>query len=176
MASPWKMSLWIFISAEVRHPAVNFTYQFFCGFCDEVHDFIEYFIHFKTSCYPSLWDHIIGCFFIIYACHCYIQACGCKKIRLTRRFNFISLIEINKINKGMEHLCRLTGGYLVGGKRLLWSGLTVLSSNALSDGWRFKCSCDLCLPYLYILDIKHRFQKTLFVEKKMIGWKIDLFL
>ena len=74
----------------------------------------------------------------------------------------------------MEYLSRLTGGYLVDGKRLLLSGLTMLTGDALSDGWQFNCSCDLRLPYLYIPDFKHRLQKTL-LWKKMIGWKIDLF-
>ena len=68
------------------------------------------------------------------------------------------------------------GGYLVGGKRLLWSGLTVLSGDALSDGWEFNYLCDRHLPYLYVPDFKHWLQKILFVEKKLISWKIDLFL
>ena len=55
--------------------------------------------------------------------------------------------------------------YLAGGKRLLWSGQTVLSGDTLSDGRQFNCSCDFHLPYLYIPDIKHRLQKTLFVGK-----------
>ena len=88
-----------------------------------------------------------------------------RKIRLTRTFSFITFIEINKINKWMEYLSRLTGGYLVGCKRLLWSGLTVLYVDALSDGCRFNCSCALCLPYLYIPHFIHRLQKTLYVEK-----------
>ena len=98
-----------------------------------------------------------------------------RKIRLTRRFSFISFIEISKINKRTEYLSRLMGGYLVGDKQLLWSGLTVLSGDALSDSRRFDCSCDLRLPYPYIPDFKHRLQKTLFVGK-IIGWKIDLFI
>ena len=98
-----------------------------------------------------------------------------RKIRLTRRFSFSSFIEINKIKKRMKYLSRLTGGYLVGGKRLLWSGLTVLSGDALSDVCGFNCLCDLRLPWLYIPDFKHQLQKTLFVEKN--DWlKIDLFL
>ena len=40
-----------------------------------------------------------------------------RKIRLTRRFGLF---------------CLLGGGYLFGDKRLPWSGLTVLSSDALS--------------------------------------------
>ena len=100
-----------------------------------------------------------------------------RKIRLTRRFSFISFIEINKINKRMEYLSRLTSGYLVGGKRLLWSGWTVLSGDALSDGCRFNCSCEprsfslsLSLSlyiyiYIYIPDFKHRLQKLPYVKK-----------
>ena len=60
----------------------------------------------------------------------------------------------------------LTGVYQVGGERLLWSGLTVLLGDALSDGWQFSCPCDLCLPYLYVPDFKHWLQKMLFGEKK----------
>ena len=58
---------------------------------------------------------------------------------------------------------RLKGGYLVGGKRLLWSGLTVLSGDTLNDSWEFNSSCDLRLPYLHIPNFKHR--ETLFVKK-----------
>ena len=76
----------------------------------------------------------------------------------------------------MEYLSRLMGSYLVGGKRLLWSGLTVLSSDPLSDNWGFNCSCDLHLLYLYIPDFKQQLQKSLFTEKKMINWKVDLIL
>ena len=59
----------------------------------------------------------------------------------------------------------LMSGYLVGGKRLLWPGLTVLSGVSLSNDWQFNCSCNVHLPYLYISHFKHRLQKTLFVEK-----------
>ena len=60
-----------------------------------------------------------------------------RKIRLTKRFSFILFIIINK---RMEYLSWLTGGYLVGGKWLLWSGLTVLSSDALSNGCEYVTS------------------------------------
>ena len=59
----------------------------------------------------------------------------------------------------------LTGVYLVGGGRLLWSSLTVLLSDALSDGRGFNCLCDLRLLYLCVPDFKHQLQKILFVEK-----------
>ena len=60
------------------------------------------------------------------------------------------------------------GSYLVGGEQLLWSGLTVLLNDALSDDRGFNYSCDLHLPYLYIPDFKHRLQKILFVEKWLV--------
>ena len=88
-----------------------------------------------------------------------------RKIRVTRRFSFISFIEINKKNKWMEYLSRLVGGYLVSCKLLLWSGLMVLSGDTLSNCCGFNSSCDLHLPYLYIPDFKYQLQKTLFVEK-----------
>ena len=56
-------------------------------------------------------------------------------------------------------------GWQVGGEWLLWSDLTVLSGDALSDGWRFHCPCDLRLPYLCVPNFNHQLQKILFVEK-----------
>ena len=78
-----------------------------------------------------------------------------RKIRLTRRFSLFRLF--NKWNKQVGGISsRLTGSYLVGSKRLLWSGLMVLLSDALSDGR---------LPYLYVPNFKQHLQKILFVEK-----------
>ena len=34
----------------------------FYGFCDEVYDFVRYFVHFLTFYYPSLRDDVIGLF------------------------------------------------------------------------------------------------------------------
>ena len=71
-----------------------------------------------------------------------------KKQSPTRRFSFISFIEIYKINVRTEYPNRLPGVYPVGGKWLLLSGLIVLLGDALSNGRRFNCSCDFRLPYL----------------------------
>ena len=75
----------------------------------------------------------------------------------------------------MKYLSQLTGSYLVSGKWLLWSGLTMLSGDTFSDGWGFICLCDLHLPYLYIPDFKHQLQKTQFVEKKWLVEKETFF-
>ena len=87
-----------------------------------------------------------------------------RKIRLARIFSLFRLL--NKWNKQANGISgRLMSSYLVGGKQLLSSGLTLLSGDALSDGRRFNCPCELRLPYLYVPDFKHRPQKILFVEK-----------
>ena len=110
------------------------------------------FITIENGCH---WPKLLSSFPILISGVIYKRVVS-RKIRLTRRFSFISFIEINKINKRMEYLSRLTGGYLVASRQLIWSGLTVLSGDALSDGWGFNCSCDLRLPYSYISDFKHR--------------------
>ena len=96
-----------------------------------------------------------------------------RKIRLTRRFSFISFIELNKINKRIEYLSRLTDGYLVGGKRLLWSGLTVLSDD-LSDDWDSTARVTSACP-IYIFSTTNTGPRKHYLWEKIIGWKIDLF-
>ena len=39
-ASPWKIPLWIFVSAKLFPPAVISTLQVFMGFFDEVYGFV----------------------------------------------------------------------------------------------------------------------------------------
>ena len=89
-----------------------------------------------------------------------------RKIRLTRRFSFISFIEINKINQRMEYLSRLTGRYLVDGKRLLCR--VTLSETAGDSTARVTSAC-----HIYIFpttDTGYRkhylWKKKWLVEKK----------
>ena len=65
-----------------------------------------------------------------------------RKIRLTRRFNLILFIEINKINKPMEYLNQLKGCYLVSSKWLLWSGPAAVDSIA--------CVTSTCPIYIFL--------------------------
>ena len=44
-ASPWKIRLWIFVSANFHPPAVNSTLQVYHSFVDEVYDFVGCFVH-----------------------------------------------------------------------------------------------------------------------------------
>ena len=66
----------------------------------------------------------------------------------------------------MKYLADWQGGRLCGDKccHVMLLGQPVI-----------QLACNLCLAYLYLPNFKHRLQKILLVEKKMIGWKINLF-
>ena len=127
-------------------------------------------------CYKEVFLRLSVC--VVYYCDFIIGRLNYYCIGMYPAYICIFLRESadDYITQANEIPGRLTSGYLVGSKQLLWSGLTVLSGDVLSDGRRFNCPCDLRLPYLYLPDLKHRLQKIQFVKKKkMIGWKIDLF-
>ena len=105
----------------------------------------------------------------------YIQVCGFKNIRLTRRFSLFCIL--NKWNKQADEISVwLTGwGRLFGDKRLLWSGRTVLLGEAL----RTVDDSTGVWPLLGLF-ISSQLQtptpeNTTCGKKKMIGWKIDFF-
>ena len=58
----WNIPLWIFTSARLFPPAINFTLQFSLVFFNKFFDFIRYLVHFETVYYPVLKDHIVSLF------------------------------------------------------------------------------------------------------------------
>ena len=63
--------LWIFTSADVFYPVVNFTFQFFPGFPGELYDFVGYLALFKAVYYPALRHNVIA-LFVVNPRHTYI--------------------------------------------------------------------------------------------------------
>ena len=59
--SPGKFALRF---SPLQEQILQLLISVFHGFCDEVYDFVEYFVHFQTFYYPRLRDHIIGLFVV----------------------------------------------------------------------------------------------------------------
>ena len=69
---------------------------------------------------------------------------------------------------------RLMGSFLFSDKRLLWSGQTVLSGDALSMARDSTAHVTSVWP-IYMFLNSNTGSRKYYSWKKMIGWKIDLF-
>ena len=118
----------------------------------------------KINCPSFVFNYYLTNLTIKHSCECYIQACGCKKNKTDEEIKFSFFYWINKINKLMKYLADLWGGgCLFGDERLLRSGWTVLSGDALGTA-----SDSTAVWPLFGLFMCSRFQtpaKMLLVEK-----------
>ena len=103
-ASPLNIPLWIFTSAKLCLPVVN-SIPVFHGFSDELHGFVEYFIHFESVYYSALWDDIVFLFGInLYHWNIF-------------PFHFALLDEILINESRSVFFCSLTASFLFFGKQ-----------------------------------------------------------